>query len=200
MMRRGAGPAARNRLSACTKSPSGAIGARDQQRNHGLGGCDRRRGDAGRDTVRRWRHGVADLGQRPAVGPVSRRLRLVDALDPQRAAAIALVYRRRPRPAGSRRVVYPTRAAHRRGAGADHRRGARCRVAGARAAAHFRVFVRRCAGRACRGSARRPGAGLYRRRLKRARPDSSADRSAAGERQVRLPQRRSPPTGTISAR
>ncbi len=52
-------------------------------------------------------------------------------------------------------------------------------AAAPRAAASRRVFVRRRVGRACRGPARRPGAGLYRRRLERARPDPPADRSAA---------------------
>ena len=145
-------------------------------------------------------HGLADLGRRPAAGPVPRRLRLVDALDPQRAAVGARVHRRRPRPAGARRVGDPARAAHRRGAGADRRRRPRHRAAAARAAAPRRVLVRRGAGRPCRGPARRAGARLYRRRLERARPRPPADRSPAGPGRCARPRRRSPSTATISAR
>ncbi len=178
---------------------AGATGGGDQRKNQGF--CRRcgGRGDADRDPLRRRQDGLACLGRRPAAGAAAWRLWLVDALGSQRAAAGARIHRDRPRFARARRVGDPSRAAHRREAGADHRRWPRHRAAARRAAAPRRVLVRRRPGRACRGRARRPCARLYDRRLERARPAAPADRAGApeGGRDRRRAARRS--RGTISA-
>ena len=99
--REGAGPGRRGRAREACALPvrvnRQAIRPVTWPRRGGRG-----RGGAFRDTVRRRALGVAQLGQRPAARPAAWRLRLLDSLDPQRAAAVPPVPRPRARSARSR--------------------------------------------------------------------------------------------------
>src|SRR5712691_5723005 len=147
--------ARRNRLSAWPPKNNEVAGGGDQRSDGGMGRRDRGRGGTHRDAVRRRQHGVAHLGERPAAYLAAWRLRLVDALGAQRAAAVAPFHCHRPGSSRSRRIGDAARAVDRRGLGGDRRRRTGHRAAKGWRAASRRVFLRRGDRRHCRSPARR---------------------------------------------